>query len=66
MQQPKDSDGAIDLTRTSLDELGRVPDCRSDSVDLESETAPPVEPHTSRCGGTEERELHRNAFPAEE
>ena len=66
MQPHKDSDGSIDLTSAGLDELGRVPDCRSDAADLEAETAPPVEPHGSRCGEVGQRELHRNPFPAEE
>ena len=65
MPRPQDSDGAIDLTKTSLDELGRVPDCGSDSVYLDSETAAPEEPHTLRCGDAEQRELHRNPFPPE-
>ncbi|HUG94395.1 MAG TPA: hypothetical protein VML55_26425 [Planctomycetaceae bacterium] len=66
MPRHNDSDGSIDLTRTSLDELGRVPDCGSDSVDLEAETTPPPEPHTMRCGSAEQRELHQNPFPPEE
>ena len=66
MERPDNSDGSIDLTRDSLDELGRVPDCRSDVADLEAETAPPVEPHSARCGKTGQRELHRNPFPVEE
>jgi hypothetical protein len=69
MQPPQrkrhDSDASIDLVPVGLDESGRVPECRSDSVDLDADTATPREPRTTRCGDPGERELHRNPFPPE-
>ena len=59
------SDDSIDLDLISLEELGRVPDCRTDAEHINGDSTRIEEPHSTHCGEESQRELHRNPFPAE-
>lgn len=65
-QPPEPRDDAINLDALSQDELGRVPACDADSVVLPPVAARELEEGIGhgRCD-TSQRELLRNAFPAE-